>query len=80
MKTPPFDDVVQRLREVLPLAAPLKEEVETVIKGAFQDALARAELVTREEFEVQRALLLRTRARLEELEARVAELEGSSPG
>lgn len=80
MKTPPFDDVVQRLREVLPLAAPLKEEVETVIKGAFQDALARAELVTREEFEVQRALLLRTRARLEELETRLAALEGSGQG
>lgn len=80
MKTPPFEDVVQRLREVLPLAAPLKEEVETVIKGAFQDALARAELVTREEFEVQRALLLRTRARLEELETRLAELEGLGQG
>jgi BMFP domain-containing protein YqiC len=36
---------------------------------------ARLDLVTREEFDVQSQVLARTRARLEELEARVAELE-----
>jgi BMFP domain-containing protein YqiC len=37
--------------------------------------LRRLELVTREEFDVQSQLLARTRARVEELEQRVAELE-----
>ncbi|MNU02515.1 Membrane fusogenic activity [compost metagenome] len=44
---------------------------------------ARLDLVTREEFDVQSQVLARTRARLEELEGRVAELErraGITPG
>ncbi|MNX91400.1 Membrane fusogenic activity [compost metagenome] len=42
---------------------------------------ARLDLVTREEFDVQSQVLARTRARLEELEARVAELERrATPG
>lgn len=80
MKTPPLDDLVQRLREVLPLAAPLKEEFDHMVRGVLTEALARAELVTREEFEVQRALLARTRARVEALEARIAELSGQRGG
>jgi hypothetical protein len=36
---------------------------------------ARLELVTREEFDVQRDVLARTREKLEGLEARIAELE-----
>ena len=41
----------------------------------LQAGLARLDLVTREEFEVQRAVLLRTREKLEALQAQVAELE-----
>jgi BMFP domain-containing protein YqiC len=41
--------------------------------------LRRLELVTREEFDVQSQLLARTRARVEELERRVAELEAGAP-
>jgi BMFP domain-containing protein YqiC len=41
----------------------------------LQSGLARLDLVTREEFEVQRAVLLRTREKLEELQRNVAELE-----
>lgn len=77
MKTPPIDDLVQRIKEVLPIATPLKEEFDNVVRGALNEALARAELVTREEFEVQRALLARTRARVEALEARILELSGT---
>jgi len=36
--------------------------------------------VTREEFEVQQGVLARTRAKLEELEKQVAELEGKVAG
>jgi len=41
----------------------------------LQTGLARLDLVTREEFDVQRAVLLRTREKLEELQRTVAELE-----
>ena len=41
----------------------------------LRSGLARLDLVTREEFEVQRAVLLRTREKLEALEGTVAELE-----
>jgi hypothetical protein len=40
--------------------------------------LSRLDLVTREEFDVQAAVLARTRARLEALEAKVAELEAET--
>lgn len=42
---------------------------------AMQSALSRMELVTREEFDAQAAVLQRTRARLEELEQQLARLE-----
>jgi len=45
------------------------------IKSALQAALSRMDLVTREEFDAQTAVLQRTRARLEALEDKLAELE-----
>jgi ubiquinone biosynthesis accessory factor UbiK len=49
------------------------------LRANFRDILAQGlrhiELVTREEFDVQTQVLARTRARVEELEKRVAELE-----
>lgn len=42
---------------------------------ALQAVLARADLVTREEFDAQAAVLVRTRAKLEELEHQLAQLE-----
>ena len=71
-----IDDLARRLAEVMPegirtLQADVEENVRTVLKAG----LARLELVTREEFDVQQAVLLRTREKLETLEARLAELE-----
>lgn len=50
-------------------------EVEKRIKALVQSALAKLDVVSREEFETQQLVLLRTRERLEALEKRVAELE-----
>ena len=47
---------------------------------AMESALSRMDLVTREEFDVQTAVLARTREKLETLERRVAELEGNASG
>jgi ubiquinone biosynthesis accessory factor UbiK len=57
-------------------ARDIEKNVRAVLTGAF----AKLDLVTREEFEVQREVLAQTRKRLEELEARVAELEAERAG
>lgn len=50
-------------------------EIEARFKGIVQSALSKLDVVTREEFDSQMVVLARTRARLEALEAKVAELE-----
>jgi len=47
--------------------------------GLLGSALDRLDLVTREEFDVQRKVLERTRQRLESLEAELKKLEGGDP-
>lgn len=45
------------------------------IRSVINSALVKADVVTRDEFEAQRAVLLRTRTKLEQLESLVADLE-----
>ena len=59
-------------------ASPAKD-IEKNVKALLQGGLARLDVVTRAEFETQTAVLLKTREKLERLEARVAELEGRVP-
>jgi len=49
--------------------------VEKNVRAFLSGALARLDVLSREEFDVQAQVLLRTREKLEALEARVAELE-----
>ena len=51
------------------------KDVENNVRAALQGVFDRLNLVTREELEVQEEVLARTRARLQELEKRIAELE-----
>jgi ubiquinone biosynthesis accessory factor UbiK len=51
------------------------QDVEKNVKAVLGSAFTKLDLVTREEFDVQREVLARTRAKLEALEARIAELE-----
>lgn len=53
-------------------AADLEKNLRALLQGAF----TKLELVSREEFDVQREVLALTRAQLEAMEARLAELEG----
>ena len=50
-------------------------DLEKNLKAMLNQGFARLDLLTREEFEIQSEVLARTRAKLEALEARVAELE-----
>ena len=71
-----LDDLAQRLAGSLPKGlVALQEDVKRNLRAALEAGLARLALVTREEFEVQSAVLARTRRKLELLEARMAELE-----
>ncbi len=55
-------------------ASPARD-LEKNIKALLQGGLARLDVVTRAEFDTQTAVLLKTREKLERLEARVAEME-----
>jgi len=62
------DSVPEGLRSV-------REDLENNFRSVLRASLSKLDLVTREEFEVQEAVLLRTREKLEALEAQLAELE-----
>ncbi|MEN4951574.1 accessory factor UbiK family protein [Stenotrophomonas sp. TWI819] len=71
-----LDDLARRLSDMVPPGLrQSREELQATFKTALQAGLGKLDLVTREEFDVQRAVLLRTREKLEALEKAVAELE-----
>jgi len=76
-----IDALARRLSELVPPGLrESREELQATFKSALQASLAKLDLVTREEFEVQRAVLLRTREKLEALEQAVAALEKRPTG
>jgi hypothetical protein len=71
-----IDDLARRLAGAVPESLnALKRDLETNFKSVLQSGLARLDLVTRDEFDVQAGVLRRTREKLEALEARIKELE-----
>ncbi|QBH02433.1 ubiquinone biosynthesis accessory factor UbiK [Xanthomonas oryzae] len=76
-----LDDLARRLSDLVPPGLrQSREELQSTFKGALQAGLGKLDLVTREEFDVQRAVLLRTREKLDALEQTVAALEARAPG
>ena len=75
-----IDDIARRLAGTVPEnVAALRRDLEQNFKGVLQSQLARLDLVTREEFDVQSAVLRRTRERLAVLEKRIAAVEDAPP-
>ena len=71
-----LDEIVRRVVDVLPEGVgTLEREVRSTLRSVLGAALERMDLVSREEFDVQQAVLERTRDKLESLERTVAELE-----
>ncbi|RLV59538.1 accessory factor UbiK family protein [Parashewanella curva] len=71
-----IEDIAKQLTETMP--EPLKQfagEFEQKSKQVLQNQLMKLDFVSREEFEVQQHVLLKTREKLEQLQAQVAELE-----
>jgi BMFP domain-containing protein YqiC len=74
--TKSIDNFADRIANAIPPGLHhFKDDMEKNVHALLQSALSKLDLVSREEFEVQKAVLAKTRSRLEALEKRVAELE-----
>lgn len=71
-----LDELAQRLAQSLPRGIQtLRDDLARNLRASLESGLTRLDLVSREEFDVQVAVLARTREKLRHLETRVAELE-----
>lgn len=71
-----IDNIADRIAGAIPPGLNnFKDDMEKNLHALLQSALSKLDLVSREEFEVQKAVLAKTRSRLEALEKQVTELE-----
>jgi len=71
-----IDELARRIAGLMPESATrFQEEIEKNLKAGLKGVLQKMDLVTREEYDVQTAILERSREKLAQLEQRVAELE-----
>lgn len=71
-----LDEIAENITRALPPGlVQMRDDAEKNIRAGLTSAFGKLDLVTREEFEVQQQVLLRTREKLEALEKRVSELE-----
>ena len=76
-----IDNLAGRLVDAVPGdLEELRHDVEANFRALLQSGLDKLDLVTREEFDVQRKVLERTRAKLERLEAELEELQRDTIG
>ena len=73
-----LDEISDKLASLLPkaeaLGSEMKDELNAKIQNAIKSSLESLDIVTREEFNAQAAMLARAEARVADLEARVTEL------
>jgi ubiquinone biosynthesis accessory factor UbiK len=80
MNTNNLDDLARRLAESVPESLrAFGRDMESNFKAVLQAQLAKLDLVTRQDFDVQAAILERTQAKLTALEARLIEIEAKLP-
>ncbi|MEM9402715.1 MAG: accessory factor UbiK family protein [Pseudomonadota bacterium] len=78
MNADSIESLARKLADALPDGLrTAREEIESSFNSVLKTGLGKLDLVTREEFEVQEAVLARTREKLEALEKRLAEFEAS---
>ncbi|EFZ5524143.1 ubiquinone biosynthesis accessory factor UbiK, partial [Shigella sonnei] len=74
-----IEQIARQVHESMPKGIrEFGEDVEKKIRQTLQAQLTRLDLVSREEFDVQTQVLLRTREKLARLEQRMSELENRS--
>ena len=72
-----LDEIGAKVRQIL--AQSPARDIENNVRAMLSSTFARLDLVTRQEFDVQTDLLVRTREKLSALEARLAEIEKRHP-
>ena len=71
-----IENIARKLAEAVPEGLrSVREDLENNFRSVLRASLSKLDLVTREEFEVQEAVLAKSRKKLEALEARLEELE-----
>ncbi|MCF8006205.1 MAG: accessory factor UbiK family protein [Methylovulum sp.] len=71
-----IDEIVSRLSNSMhPGLTHIKEDMEKNFHVILQSVLGKLDLVTREEFEVQKLLLAKCRVKLDDLEQRISAIE-----
>ena len=78
MNNESIENLARKLAEAVPEGLrSVRDDLESNFRSVLRASLAKLDLVTREEFEVQEAVLAKTRQKLEALEARLEEIEKS---
>ena len=70
-------DVLDQLNKTLAGAQAISDEAKGHLRSAMMSTFSKLDLVTREEFDAQRAVLLRSREKIDALELQLAELAAS---
>jgi ubiquinone biosynthesis accessory factor UbiK len=76
MKDDSIENLARKLAESIPEGLrSMRQDLEANFRSVLRSGISKLDLVTREEFEVQEAVLARTREKLERLEAKLEEIE-----
>ena len=79
MSSESIEGLAKKLADAVPEGLKtVRDDLEQNFRAVLKSGLSKLDLVTRDEFEVQEAVLERTRAKLEALEAKVAEMEADA--
>ena len=71
-----LEDLAKQIADAIPPGVKnMAEEAEGRVKTVLQSQLSKLDLVTRQEFDIQSQVLIRTREKLDAMESRIAELE-----
>jgi len=71
-----IEEIAKQVTESIPPSLKnMASDIEDKTKTVLQKKLSQLDVVTREEFDVQTQVLIKTREKLAELEAKIAELE-----
>ena len=71
-----IEDIAKKITESIPPSVKnVATDFENKAKQIIQSKLAQLDVVSREEFDVQTQVLIKTRAKLDEMSAKIAELE-----
>ncbi|MCX7544916.1 accessory factor UbiK family protein [Marinicella gelatinilytica] len=78
IKAEVVEDIVNKVDQFIPEdLKTMRQEFKQNMKAVLTASLQKADLVTREEFDVQKAVLAKTRAKLEALEKQLSDLNQS---